>query len=262
MSSHFSFPTPGMPQQKGPFCTYYALQTIANDQRNEKLDEIINLYQRRILAADDKFKEAPEQKLLYRYEFHKMFISDLNIGNVTDTARDNLARESDPTSLEAHQKVFERIAYQAAIFTYGFEYSTWFPTHSITNLIHELQTNGPLLVSGFFGRCFYKNNPTLRTEKIEKRPIYKWKEKRRDYVPCEDTHTVVLVGAKKEEEQSFVYYLDPHDGSQANTPSSQKVYECTYETFVNSIATCCGRADPSLALEDNAAYAQYLPKAP
>ncbi len=85
---------------------------------------------------------------------------------------------------------------------YNLKKSDWHPEQPIGNLIGQLQTYGPHVVSGRIGRGFYedlpfqpKNNETQQPVTIQGRPVFGWKPNSKPKDP-DSLHTVVIVGAE------------------------------------------------------------------
>lgn len=254
-TAHFCFPPPGMPPQKGPFCAYYALQTIANGQRNETIDKAITIYKEASLASQD---------LQTKIAAHKQLLSNLNLTHEIDSYKLHDVDSSPNASQECISKM---TTLEGVITAYGFKDISWNPYCPIDELITQLETFGPLFGWGRFGSTFYSTPPVLLPESIEGRPLYEWKEKPCPYLADDDIHAVILVGAKEEGSSSSVYFLDPIDGSSINDPTTQKVYECSYSLFVDSIANSLSflyfdeDGMRIYDMDDNNVYLRYLPRA-
>lgn len=58
----------------------------------------------------------------------------------------------------------------------------------------------------------------------------KW-EKGQERVPCETSHAVIVVAAKKTHEGSVVYFVDPNDPSDPQDPTKDIIYVISYDNL-------------------------------
>lgn len=136
--------------------------------------------------------------------------------------------------------------------SYRFKSSSWTRNDSIADLGNEIQTHGPLIVGGFFGRNYYDVLPYER-EFLLGRTVYAWKKEDARSTLNRDRHVILLIGVKKEANLELVYYMDSSDESDPQDPSKQKIYVMSYARLISpdSISMICA---------PEARYAYYLPK--
>jgi len=128
---------------------------------------------------------------------------------------------------------------------YQFEESTWNPSSNIEALVSELRTHGPLLVSGSFGQAFYSTPAFKLRNLVGGRSIWAWTPQIVDvYFKArplgKETHYVVIVGAEAAENRSYVYFVDPIDGSSPDEPEKQKIYKTTLDRVRQKISNFWG----------------------
>lgn len=128
---------------------------------------------------------------------------------------------------------------------------------SVSALLEELQTNGPLVVEGSFGRAFYTSDPVLSGgEEVTKRPVYIFQTGTPRKNIGAFVQSAVVVGAKEVEQvedvvrgiprktKGFVYYIVPSE--------PDRVYKTSFGTFKESVRPLFGIPD-----EDSPAYAVH-----
>ena len=109
--------------------------------------------------------------------------------------------------------------------------------HHITQLIEELQRTGPLVVLGNFGRSCYSIPPQPLLElPIEGCQLLGWgpKAKHKKLPDATPPQAITIVGARKEGEQEYVYYVDPFDASDSACEALRKVYQISYAFLVKN----------------------------
>lgn len=121
---------------------------------------------------------------------------------------------------------------------YGLIKSAWDPSKGIEGLIDSLKKEGPLAIKGFFGMVYYTAN-AFEQSVDGKAQVFGWKKGTRR--PSNDQnyamgHICLVVGARKEVDKSYVFFIDPKDRSDPSNPNSQKIYVMSYETFLNNLS--------------------------
>lgn len=105
-------------------------------------------------------------------------------------------------------------------------------------LVQHLVKHGPLLVSGHYGKPYYKSKTdhylTVGEGKSASgQPItitaQYWKAEERLPHGLEMGHSIIVVGIQAKKSAKLVYYLDPNDESPASEPS--KIYAMSYKNF-------------------------------
>lgn len=116
---------------------------------------------------------------------------------------------------------------------YGFKDASWTPFQPIEALIADLKERGPLVVGGTFRQYIDDAKPTK--QKIQEWQIFTWKSAR---LPNSvNAHSITVVGAHKDtQNKTAVYYVDPEDASDPNSPI-KKMYAISYETFCKDIVS-------------------------
>jgi hypothetical protein len=176
-------------------------------------------------------------------------------------------------SKPSNQMLYKRtIAHRLLSEQLGFMKSSWHPESPIKDLIEEIGQRGPLLITGFFGRRSGQNTLVRLTNRkskpvfIEGRPLFHWKQNHSIEAESNNGHIVVVIGATIENNKGYVYYLDPVDGSNANDPSTQKVYVTSYQKLISTITNIDGAIPDSATItyakkqDGPNNYACYLPR--
>lgn len=94
--------------------------------------------------------------------------------------------------------------------------SAWNPHQSIQSLIKELKSKGPLFVSGRFGSCYYKADPSPKPSvAIEGIIPFGWSSDQamplQRNLRVNECHCILLCGAQVTADgKEFVYYKDPN----------------------------------------------------
>lgn len=120
--------------------------------------------------------------------------------------------------------------------------SQWTPDQSIEVLIQQINEYGPHCVSGCLGVHYYKA-PPQKAEVIDSQVIYGWRPTDRIEGGFSASHAVILVGAKKVEEdpkKSRVYFIDPSDGSNPLKPAERRIYVMSYARLRDEIVDQLG----------------------
>ncbi len=110
--------------------------------------------------------------------------------------------------------------------------------HHITQLIEELRRTGPLVVLGSFGRSCYSIPPRPLLElPIEGCQLLGWEPKAKHRKLPDETppQAITIVGARKEGEQEYVYYVDPFDASDSACEALRKVYQISYAFLIKNV---------------------------
>jgi hypothetical protein len=140
------------------------------------------------------------------------------------------------TTEEKHGHVRD-LVFHHSYRAYGCKESPWHPELPLEMLIKEIELFGPHLIQGYFGQCYYQDDPKPLKDKIEGRTVFAWKpdSKRKDVI---ETHCILVVGA--DAEKKLVYYIDPHDGSKPGDVTTQKVYAMSDKRLRSSITSLSG----------------------
>jgi hypothetical protein len=123
---------------------------------------------------------------------------------------------------------------------YHFKTSPWHPTQKIHDLLSALRCHGPLLVTGCFGKSFYKTPPMQMPERLFQRTIWCWPssaERKENRI----SHNIVVVGAQTTESRGgCVFFVDPSDGSDPKQPDLQRIYAISYQRLCENIVNLYG----------------------
>jgi len=132
---------------------------------------------------------------------------------------------------------------------------TWSPANKIEDLITSLKTGKAMIVSGFYGQLCY-SKPSMVVLKLDTYQVKGWpKGSHRGTTACMQSlgqgHTIAVIGAEKDDQKEYVYYIDPGDSSD---PSQARiVYKMSYEQF------CSNAFDDIFASRVEPKNARYLP---
>jgi len=124
---------------------------------------------------------------------------------------------------------------------YGLQVASWNPTKKIEELTYELEQHGPLYIGGAFGKHVYIDEPFKMKNKIGGRDIYSWKPGASRNAVVFSAHAVLLIGAKKAQDKSYVFFIDPEDRSDPKDIESQKIYTISYQNLISHICDLHGR---------------------
>ena len=120
---------------------------------------------------------------------------------------------------------------------YKLKLSAWHPTHPITSLMDQISMHGPLVVCGYFGRPYYKDDPFELSAKVEGQSVFGWQPGSIRIV-LQSSHAIVLVGARND--MDHVYFIDPNDGSDPANIQTQKIYVMSYKRLTSSMTDLFG----------------------
>lgn len=137
---------------------------------------------------------------------------------------------------------------------YGLQKTSWCPTRVIEELIYELEQNGPLFIGGAFGKHVYIDEPFKMNQKIGGRDIYAWRPGANRNDIMFSAHAVLLIGAKKVQDKSYVYFIDSEDHSDPKDIESQKIYMISYKNLILNISDLHGRIRPNSSANIGYAY--------
>jgi len=124
---------------------------------------------------------------------------------------------------------------------YGLKKSSWTPLKRIEGLIEELKKNGPLYIGGAFGRPAYIDEPFKIGQKLAGREIYAWQKGAKRHPITFSAHSVLIVGAKKIQDNALVYFIDSLDPSDPKDLSKQKIYVISFTNLSLHICDLHGR---------------------
>jgi hypothetical protein len=127
---------------------------------------------------------------------------------------------------------------------YNLNRSSWTPKLGIDKLIEELKNHGPMMVGGHFGTFTYSEPPYEMTTKAGDRSLYAWKPGNVRLESEDAAHSIVLVGAKKVKDKSYVYFVDPNDPSDPKDRTKQKIYIISFANLASNICEVTGLRTP------------------
>lgn len=155
------------------------------------------------------------------------------------TVSPSAAQDFDLSSAEKLKHFFRNGAYNSCAEAYNLERSYWKPVDGMSKLIDALNQKGPLAIRGYFGVSQYIDPPFQLQQQVKGRDIYGWRPeaKRREGLPV---HSVLLVGAKKVQNQELVYFIDPNDPSDPQDRTLQKIYVISFKNLISNIGNVAG----------------------
>lgn len=142
--------------------------------------------------------------------------------------------------LETNRKyhLLMTFVHQLSAAGYNIGISSWKPKDPIESLIRELNCRGPLMVMGNFGPRIYCKQPTI-LKSIAKRDIYGWPLPAQKWQNFSHLlNPILIIGAEKNRQGQFVYYIDPTEESDPSDPKKQKIYAMRYETLIAPNSIC------------------------
>ena len=117
--------------------------------------------------------------------------------------------------------------------SYNFTPSSWTPEDPVDILATEIQTHGPHVVGGYFGRGYYLNPPQKLEIQINGRDVYAWTSTDRKKTEDEDRHMILLVGVEETPKSKTVFFIDPNDESDPEHSEKQCLYAMDYELLIS-----------------------------
>lgn len=151
-----------------------------------------------------------------------------------DLANDFLKNNVNPSiSADLKRNLLDNMAKIAAGALLGLKQSDWHPGQPFEGLIKALQEGGPLTVEGSFGLPHYNAPPRKLTKTVAGREIFFWDKNDPKIMGTVLSHMVLIVGAEKNQEREFVYYIDPCDESDPAHPEKQRIFLMSYDKLIN-----------------------------
>lgn len=199
------------------------------------------------------------KKFETRIKINSEFLSHLNSDLKEASALDGLEQteigkvNGQDHSITSKAAILDALVREASAKIYGLQKSTWTPSKGIEGLIEELKKKGPLAIGGAFGKGVYLENPFKMNQKIKEREIYAWKRGAKRHKMTFSGHVVLLIGAKKVQDQAFVYFIDPGDPSDPKDLSQQKIYMISFKNLTSHICDLFGCMNPN----SSSSYAYY-----
>ncbi|MBS0650854.1 MAG: hypothetical protein JSR93_06810 [Verrucomicrobia bacterium] len=144
---------------------------------------------------------------------------------------------------------------------YQMRESRWTPHQTVVGLIQDLTENGPMFVSGLFGRTFYNKPCQPMDDKLHGKTIWYWPVgsalETDGTVP---THSIIVIGADQEGSRGGrVYFIDPSDGSDPADTERQKVYAMSYQALTEKVFDLFGEKFSKVHHSDQISYALHGP---
>lgn len=189
---------------------------------SKELVEIKNIFSKTVpLTQENVLKDIYFNSKEKLFNFFNKIASKLNIEceskdltSIDDT--DTKSKNSFNT------KAIEIDVFKHYCEKYRFKDSSWNPKQDITNLIKELKTHGPLLISGSFGQDFYSKPSRLLDHKLgeEKKPVWGWDTEPNIFTSSfsnpksigKEANKVLLIGAQKSKNSTgHVYFVSSNE---------------------------------------------------
>jgi hypothetical protein len=141
----------------------------------------------------------------------------------------------------------------------GLMRSSWIPDNTCLPLVNELKRHGPMIILGNFGEAFYVTKATPLKAKIEGETIYHW-EVGSERLEQPFAHSVVLIGAQKVGKTERVYFVNPDELSDPNSPSeTRRIFAISYTNLRTNICALNGMPIKEIKHTDAIGYAFYNP---
>ncbi len=148
------------------------------------------------------------------------------------------------SEVELKSSFLDALVISIAAVEYGLQKSGWTLVSGITGLLQELKRAGPLAIGGAFGPPAYVEAPFKMREQISGRDIYAWRPGAKRHPTRLESHSVLLIGAKKTQDKALVYFIDPTDPSDPQDRSSQKIYMISFANLTSNISDLHNRLNP------------------
>ncbi len=200
------------------------LQAFVHQNQFANLGEFIkDEYLHRIIEASRHFLQ----------NFARMPGMDPHLISIINTGLVNLLHDHSLETVAFLSKIM--IINCIFINMFGLKKSNWHPDHPLSSLIKEIDTNGPILVNGQFGKMLYVEEPFRLSEKmkatvrgkVQERSLWGWRPD--STRKPQNNHTIIIVGARDEvvgtKKTEHIYFIDPLDPSDPDNPDeTQKFY--------------------------------------
>lgn len=121
--------------------------------------------------------------------------------------------------------------------------------NSIYDLIKELCANGPFLVTGNYGQIFYTVNPGPVTHDFadQKMIVYGWAPNTFKDNATVDPQQVIVVGARKDGEKKYVYYIP----TTISSVSSKQIFVISYARYKECLKQMQVKEEKKVTPENN-----------
>lgn len=114
--------------------------------------------------------------------------------------------------------------------------SYWHPIEGIDSLCEQLRQNGAMAVAGHYGESLYNKPASILDEKFgENTEIYGWNEDEYTTQNLQNrrAHQIVIIGARKDNLQEHVYFIDPLNKS--DPTKKRGICKMSFELFREKI---------------------------
>lgn len=187
------------------------------------------------------------KKFVVRNEINLNFIKNFNV-NFEDFIENEISSKNGYKKINWNKRditskagILDFFARDVSAQVYGLKKSSWSPLKGIDGLILELNTKGPLFIGGAIGQTAYVDKPYKMNQKIAERDVYAWKPGAKRHTISHSAHAVLLVGAKKIQDKSYIYFVDSKDAGDPKDKSQQKIYMISYTNLTSNICDLHGR---------------------
>lgn len=218
-------------------------RVMIEEFRESRINEINQVYRRQGQTAIEIFC-AQDQ-----CDDFVQFVNDVYYQAVVDAqekfllnagfSQEDVKQCTKTLDLKSSHLALDTIIFRLHYRNFGARKSAWHPNQPIEKLIRQLKLYGPHYVQGYFGQAYYKTPPAELPLKIEGRTIFGW-DVEAQKLDTEERHAIIIIGAQRVREKTYVYFVDPLDSSDPTNVATQKIYAITYDELVNSIVSLNG----------------------
>lgn len=223
------------------FAESYGLENLSNLKGGARF---LIIARHQLYEELKKFSKTPLDEI---NNFHGFLVQKRDLGK--SDIKDNYLKHVLPdylVAIDAHKKQLGSVGFfkqynQEQVFLntiargYQLQHSSWSPDQGVISLITEITETGPIAVGGVIGTPYYKERPLPTGEEFGGRHTYFWNADARTLSASSSGHMILLVGAKKEADGEFVYFIDPNDASDPSNSESQRIYRMPYLELVEHI---------------------------
>lgn len=176
-----------------------------------------------------------------RFHLYRRFMESTEDGLEEKGKLDKKSRFPDlsySATLSLQVREIEVRSHEKIAALYQMTFSSWKPDLGVTSLIKTLKEEGPLGVTGLFGKVAYLEAPFEMQQRIQGRAIFAWRPHAKRNTKAIIGHAVLFVGAKQEADKAYVYFIDPQDSSAPQSDPqkvTQRIYMISYRNFQESL---------------------------
>lgn len=219
----------------------YQKMLKARRDRNPKIQKIKEFTSGINDFVNDTFKKFQEKGLdfLIHEEMKELNLKFKELNPEEDLDAFSTYKSLEEIPLDEKTMMFHYLIQPKLAKVFDCAESPWTPQNSARDLFNLIKkTQKPLCIEGFYGPGFYKDNPYI-VEKISHYQVKGFNKGTHmvdNKIPPQASTFVAVIGVEidpKNENKSFVYYIDPLLGSKVNSAGKGEriIFKLSYEKF-------------------------------